>query len=277
LTGSLLTITYINVPILIPIQDSIQEFKVHTGNLPAEWGRFAGGVINLSTKGGTQSLRGELYEYLRNRVFNANDFFLKQAGKPRPPWVQNQFGAEVGGPLNLHSGGQANRTFWFANWEGFRLRTGTPFTATVPTEAERGGDFTALGMAIMDPCAGSVLNAQGACPASTSTPSAFQGNLIRRSASIPPPMRCFIFGRLLTLLGRSRLQEPSTTSIPSPTQVEIRTRWLAASIGISLGSRSSLAASATGMCSICHRPAAQWAVRGSMPGELLNKRFGSGI
>jgi hypothetical protein len=178
LDGQPLNITYINVPILIPIQDSIQEFKVHTGNLPAEWGRFAGGVINLSTKGGTQSLRGELYEYLRNRVFNANDFFLKQAGKPRPPWVQNQFGAEVGGPLNLHAGGRANRTFWFANWEGFRLRTGTPFTATVPTEAERGGDFTALGMAIMDPCAGSVLNAQGACPASTSTPSAFQGNLI---------------------------------------------------------------------------------------------------
>src|ERR1700684_1921838 len=95
LDGQPLNITYINLPILIPIQDSIQEFKVHTSNLPAEWGRFAGGVINLSTKSGTQFIRGEFYEYFRNRVFNANDYFLNQVGKARPPWVQNQFGAEV--------------------------------------------------------------------------------------------------------------------------------------------------------------------------------------
>jgi len=178
LDGQPLNITYINVPILIPTQDSIQEFKVHTGNLPAEWGRFAGGVTNLSTKGGTQFIHGEVYEYLRNRVFNANDFFLNRAGKSRPPWVQNQFGAEAGGPLNLPRCCQSNRTFWFASWEGFRLRTGSPFTATVPTAAERGGDFSAISTLIMDPCAGSVLNAQGACPTNTAQPSAFQGNLI---------------------------------------------------------------------------------------------------
>jgi hypothetical protein len=178
LDGQPLNITYINVPILIPTQDSIQEFKVHTGNLPAEWGRFSGGVTNLSTKGGTQFIRGEVYEYLRNRVFNANDFFLNRAGKARPPWVQNQFGAEAGGPLHLRGCCQNNRTFWFASWEGFRLRTGSPFTATVPTEAERGGDFSAISAAIMDPCAGRDLNAQGACPTSASQPTAFAGNLI---------------------------------------------------------------------------------------------------
>jgi len=178
LDGQPLNITYINLPILIPTQDSIQEFKVHTGNLPAEWGRFAGGVTNLSTKGGTQFLHGEIYEYLRNRVFNANDFFLNQAGKERPPWVQNQFGAEAGGPMNLRGCCKDDRTFWFASWEGFRLRTGSPFTATVPTIAERGGDFSAISTPIMDPCAGSVLNAQGACPASTSQPAAFDRNLI---------------------------------------------------------------------------------------------------
>jgi hypothetical protein len=178
LDGQPLNISYINMPILIPIQDSIQEFKVHTGNLPAEWGRFAGGVTNLSTKGGTQFIRGEVYEYLRNRVFNANDFFLNQVGKPRPPWVQNQFGAEAGGPLNVHNCCQNNRTFWFTNWEGFRLRTGSPFTATVPTETERSGDFSALSTVILDPCAGSVLNSQGACPTSTGQPMAFQGNRV---------------------------------------------------------------------------------------------------
>jgi hypothetical protein len=178
LDGQPLNITYINLPILIPSQDSIQEFKVQTGNLPAEWGRFAGGVTNLSTKGGTQFLRGEVYEYIRNRVFNANDYFLNMVGKPRPPWVQNQFGAQAGGPLNLRICCENNRTFWFANWEGFRLRTGSPFTATVPTEAERGGDFSALNTVILDPCAGSTLNAQGACPNSAATPQAFAGNRI---------------------------------------------------------------------------------------------------
>ncbi|HEY4904904.1 MAG TPA: carboxypeptidase-like regulatory domain-containing protein [Candidatus Sulfotelmatobacter sp.] len=177
LDGQPLNIGYINLPILIPIQDSIQEFRVQTSNLGAEWGKFAGGVTSLSTKGGTNSLHGEAYEYLRNRIFNANDFFLSSAGKPRPPWVQNQFGAEVGGPLHLPHYDRRNRTFWFVSWEGFRLRTGEPFTATVPTAAERAGDFSAISTQIMDPCAGNV-NAQGACPGSAVNPTVFGGNII---------------------------------------------------------------------------------------------------
>src|SRR5207302_1726234 len=69
LDGQPLNIGYINLPVLIPTQDSIQEFKVQTSNLGAEWGRFAGGVTNLTTKGGTSFLHGEVYEYLRNRIF----------------------------------------------------------------------------------------------------------------------------------------------------------------------------------------------------------------
>jgi len=185
LDGQPLNISYINLPILIPIQDSIQEFKVHTSNLPAEWGRFAGGVTNLSTKSGTQFIHGEVYEYLRNRIFNANDYFLNAANKPRPPWAQNQFGAEASGPLRFPHCCESSRTFWFANWEGFRLRTGKPFTATVPTEEERRGDFSALSTSVMDPCAGNALNAQGACPTSNSTPSQFHGNVIPGSRINP--------------------------------------------------------------------------------------------
>src|SRR5579864_2378498 len=177
LDGQPLNIGYINLPVLIPTQDSIQEFKVQTSNLGAEWGRFAGGVTNLSTKGGTNVFHGEAYEYLRNRIFNANDFFLSATGKPRPPWVQNQFGAQAGGPLYLPHYRGRNRTFWFASWEGFRLRTGEPFTATVPTAAERGGDFSAVNIPIVDPCAGNV-NSHGACPGSTAIPTPFQGNVI---------------------------------------------------------------------------------------------------
>jgi hypothetical protein len=177
LDGQPLNIGYINLPVLIPTQDSIQEFKVQTSNLGAEWGHFAGGVINLSTKGGANVIHGEAYEYFRNRIFNANDFFLNATGKSRPPWVQNQFGAEAGGPLYLPRYSGRHRTFWFASWEGFRLRTGEPFTATVPTAAERAGDFSAIRIPIMDPCAG-IVNAQGACPGSATTPTLFALNTI---------------------------------------------------------------------------------------------------
>jgi hypothetical protein len=177
LDGQPLNIGYINLPVLIPTQDSIQEFKVQTSNLGAEWGRFSGGVVNLTTKGGTNFLHGTVYEYLRNRLFNANDYFLNRAGQPRPAWVQNQFGAEIGGPLSLPYYTGRKRTFWFTSWEGFRLRTGEPFTATVPSAAERNGDFSAIDTTLADPCAGSV-NSVGACPGSTVTPTAFQNNLI---------------------------------------------------------------------------------------------------
>jgi hypothetical protein len=177
LDGQPLNIGYINLPVLIPTQDSIQEFKVQTSNLGAEWGRFSGGVVNLTTKGGTNFYHGEVYEYLRNRLFNANDYFLNAAEQPRPAWVQNQFGAEVGGPLSVPHYTGRNRTFWFTSWEGFRLRTGEPFTATVPTAAERAGDFSDIDTTLADPCAGAV-NSLGACPGSTATPTTFPGNFI---------------------------------------------------------------------------------------------------
>jgi Carboxypeptidase regulatory-like domain len=200
LDGQPLNIGYINLPVLVPTQDSIQEFRVQTSNLGPEWGKFSGGVTNLSTKGGTNSFHGEVYEYLRNRVFNANDFFLSAAGRPRPPWVQNQFGAEAGGPLYIPGHYHGNRTFWFASWEGFRLRTAQAFTATVPNTAQMAGDFSEICKSgftngicndrgtdangnpvvidqIYDPCAGTV-NAEGACPGSAAAPAPFLGNFI---------------------------------------------------------------------------------------------------
>src|SRR5258708_2290256 len=134
LDGQPLNIGYINLPVLIPTQDSIQEFRVQTSNLGPEWGKFSGGVTNLSTKSGTNSLHGEAYEYVRNKIFNANDFFLNAVGKSRPPWVQNQFGANATGKSVVIN-------------------------------------------QIYDPCAGSV-NAEGACPGSTATPTPFAGNII---------------------------------------------------------------------------------------------------
>lgn len=130
---------------LVPTQDSIQEFKVQTNNLSAEWGRFAGGIVNFTTKSGTNALHGTVYEFLRNKALNANTFFGNAGGLDRPPFVQNQFGAAVGGPVvipHLYNG--RDKTFWFASFEGFRQRQGQTYLLTVPTLAERSGDLSNL-------------------------------------------------------------------------------------------------------------------------------------
>ncbi|PYS57119.1 MAG: hypothetical protein DMF76_23110, partial [Acidobacteria bacterium] len=154
LDGQPLNIGYINLPIVIPTQDSVGEFKVQYNDLGAEWGKFAGGVVNLSTKSGTNSFHGEAHEYLRNKVLNSNNFFLKQSqiaagvkNQP-PPYVQNQYGFSVGGPVIK------DKTFFFTSWEQFRLRTGSVLTTTVPLTAFRTGDFSALlaqGIQLYDP------------------------------------------------------------------------------------------------------------------------------
>src|SRR5213594_666015 len=132
LDGQPLNIGYINLPLILPTQDSIGEFKVQYNNLGPDWGKFSGGVINLSTKSGTNEWHGYVYEFLRNKVLNANQFFANKAGIPRSPFTQNQYGATLGGaPIK-------EKLFAFFSWESFRLRQGTVFTTTVPTLAERG-------------------------------------------------------------------------------------------------------------------------------------------
>src|SRR6266853_531516 len=132
LDGQPLNIGYINLPLIIPTQDSIGEFKVQYNNVGPEWGKFSGGVINFSTRSGSNEWHGTAYEYLRNKVLNANQFFANKAGIERSPFTQNQYGATIGGaPIK-------DKLFAFFSWESFRLRQGTVFTTTVPTLAERG-------------------------------------------------------------------------------------------------------------------------------------------
>jgi Carboxypeptidase regulatory-like domain/TonB dependent receptor-like, beta-barrel len=141
LDGQPLNIGYINLPLLVPTQDSIGEFKVQYNNLGPEWGKFSGGVINFSTKSGTNVWHGTAYEFLRNRVLNANNPFNKASqienGEPNkaPPFTQNQFGGTVGGPIIK------DKTFVFGSYEGYRARAGQVFSTIVPTTAERAGNF----------------------------------------------------------------------------------------------------------------------------------------
>jgi hypothetical protein len=156
LDGSPVNGSYINITALIPTQDSLQEFKVATNNLSPEYGRFAGGVVNFTTKSGSNDLHGTAWEYLRNKDLDANTFFNNLNGTPRGAFTQNQFGFNLGGPVEIpkliHG---RNKTFFFVDYEGFRLRQGASYTETVPTAAERSGDLSSLaaglGTPIYDP------------------------------------------------------------------------------------------------------------------------------
>ena len=109
---------------------AIQEFSIYTAHFPASYGRSSGGVINATTNSGSNSLHGSAYEFLRNSVLDARNFF---DGVSKPPFRRNQFGASAGGPLIK------NRTFIFGDYEGIRQSTGVTNIATVPSLATRSG------------------------------------------------------------------------------------------------------------------------------------------
>ncbi len=102
----------------VPNPDAIQEFKVQTGQYDASFGRDAGANVDVITKGGSNLFHGDAFEFLRNDDFNANDFFLNAAGKPRAVLKQNQFGGSVGGPV------KRDKLFFFGSYQGTRQRNG---------------------------------------------------------------------------------------------------------------------------------------------------------
>jgi hypothetical protein len=177
LDGAPLNVAQGSLIALIPTQDAMQEFRVQTNSLGPEFGRFAGGVINLVSKSGTNGWHGGAYEFLRNKVLNANTFFNNSSSKPRPAFTQNQYGANLGGPVIR------NKTFFFVSWEGFRLRQGFPFLVAVPTAQQRAGDFsntrTASGamIPIYDPLTTCGQLGNPACAAGV-TRAPFPGNII---------------------------------------------------------------------------------------------------
>jgi hypothetical protein len=136
-----------NAAVLVPTQDSIQEFQVATNNVSTEYGRFAGGVINMATKSGTNQIHGTLYEYVRNAALNANLYFDKQATPiiPRPIYTQNQYGVAVGGPVIK------DKAFFFLSWEQFDLTQGSLISTQVPTANMIAGDFSAVPSQLYDP------------------------------------------------------------------------------------------------------------------------------
>lgn len=128
----------------VPSVDDTQEFKVLSNNLSAEYGRYSGGVINVTTKAGTDQYHGTVFEFLRNDALNTNEWFNKRAGLSKPKFIMNQFGFAGGGPVilpKIYNGRE--KTFFFADYQGTRRIQGVPSSFTVPTAAERTGDFSA--------------------------------------------------------------------------------------------------------------------------------------
>ena len=123
-----------------PAPDAIREFSVEENSMKAQFGR-GGAAVNVVLRSGTNNFHGSAYEFIRNTVFDAENYFASG----RPEFHMNQFGGSFGGPI------RKDRTFFFGDYQGERMTEGLTFLSTVPTAAEHNGDFTALQTPLYDP------------------------------------------------------------------------------------------------------------------------------
>jgi len=121
-----------NVNLPFPFPDALQEFSVQTNSFDAQYGNNAGAVVNVVTRSGTNKFHGDLFEFVRNREFNAKGYFADK----KDPLKRNQFGGTVGGPIFK------DKTFFFAGWQKTIVRSGSTSSAVIPTAANLTGDFT---------------------------------------------------------------------------------------------------------------------------------------
>jgi hypothetical protein len=135
-TASQPTVTGYSAVSVFPSVDAIQEFKVTGANVPAEYGRTLGTVLNVVYKSGSNSLHGSAYNFLRNSVFDANNFFANTRGEDLQTFQRNQFGGVISGPI------RRDKTFFLGSYEGLRERRFASTTLSVPTAFEREGDFS---------------------------------------------------------------------------------------------------------------------------------------
>ena len=151
--------------VMQPAPDAVAEFKVVTNNMSAEYGRAAGGVINVAYRSGTNAFHGSGFEFYRDTKFNATGFFKPPAGG-KPPLERNQFGGVIGGPIIR------NKAFFFADYEGFRQTRALVTTSTIPTVAQRQGVLT---VAVTNPLTGSTIPAGSPIPMTTFARSVLEG------------------------------------------------------------------------------------------------------
>ena len=129
-----------------PSIDDISEFKIQSHNDEAQFGQVLGGIINVVTKSGTNSIHGDLREFFRNDALDANNYF-----NPKTSLKQNEFGASIGGPVVLPHYDGRNKTFFYGSYEGFRSRSSSSALYVTPTDAQLNGDFSAVQSQIYNP------------------------------------------------------------------------------------------------------------------------------
>jgi hypothetical protein len=133
----------VNLP--LPFPDVLQEFSVQTSSIPASYGERAGGVVNVVTKSGTNEFHGDAFEFVRNGVVNARNYFATKVDKQK----RNQFGGTFGGPI-VH-----DKLFFFGGWQGTILKTAPPTTISyTPTSQELQGDFSSISKQLVNPANG---------------------------------------------------------------------------------------------------------------------------
>jgi hypothetical protein len=133
-----------------PILDDIQEFTIESNNVPAEFGRFNGGVVNVATRSGSNVFHGSLFEFFRNEDLNARNFFASPTA-PKPEYRRNLYGGAIGGPVI------PDHLFFFGDYQGVKQLIGVTRISTIPTMAERQGIFTGVSR-IFDPTSTTVVN-----------------------------------------------------------------------------------------------------------------------
>ena len=153
--GVSVTDEYFNNVVQSPPPDAIQEFNIAKTNYSTEFGGKSGGVINVLTQSGTNLFHGSLYEFLRNDIFDAKNFF-SPANQPIPPFQENQFGGAIGGPI------VKDKTFFFVDYDGIRIHKSLTHVFSVPTVAQRSGIFstTIVNPATGVPFPGNTINVQ---------------------------------------------------------------------------------------------------------------------
>ena len=136
--------------VYFPIIDDIQAFTVEANNVPAEFGRFNGGVVNVATRSGSNTFHGSLFEFFRNEDLNARNYFATP-GARKPEYRRNLYGGTIGGPI------LPNHLFFFGAYQGVKQLIGVTRISTIPTIAERQGIFTGVAH-IYDPTTTTVVN-----------------------------------------------------------------------------------------------------------------------
>ncbi len=166
-----------------PSVEALQEFKVTTSTVPAEFGRTTGGVESFTTKSGTNKFHGTAYDIFRNEDLNAKEWFQNLRGDPKDIDKKNDYGGSFGGPVwipKVYNG--RDKTFFFFSWEQYRQKQGSTNLSTVPTDNERQGDFSAFLTTTQvgtNPCDNTpVFQGQIFDPSTASCPTGFQGGRI---------------------------------------------------------------------------------------------------